>query len=49
MEDDLKIFKVEYPNNPWSDLAQWTTVMSRVSCNEVENEGDLQWNKTSKY
>jgi hypothetical protein len=42
MEDDLKIWKVEYLSNPWSDL-----IGIKSEFTEVSNEDDLQQKRTS--
>ena len=51
MEDDLKILKVEYLSNRWSDLPQILDLGSgdQTKIKNVWNEDDLQWKKISKY
>ena len=61
MEDDLKIRKVEYLSNHWSDLAKKnlsTWKQPRVLMYEIkmtsngrrpQMEDDLKWKMTSKY
>ena len=52
MEDDLKILKLEYLSNRWSDLPQLLNLslwdQTKIE-NLPENEDDLQWKTTSKY
>ena len=57
MEDDLKIWKVEYISNHWSDLTQiwnlsyWdqTKVQKGIKWRRPQMEDDLQRKMTSKY
>ena len=57
MEDDLKIWKVEYISNHWSDLTQiwnlsyWdqTKVRKGNKWKRPQMEDDLQRKKTSEY
>ena len=51
MEDDLKISKVEYLSNHWSDLPQILNLSSgdQTKIKNAWNEDDLQWKTTSKY
>jgi hypothetical protein len=51
MEDDLKILKVEYLSNHWSDLIQILTYANRTKpkCTEALNKDDLGWKTTTKY
>ncbi len=51
MEDDLKILKLEYINNHWSDFPQILNLILGDQ-NEMTNawqEDDHQWKKTSEY
>ena len=47
MEDNLKILKVEYLSNHWSDIPK---ILNLSSGDQTENksEDDLQWKMTSK-
>ena len=49
MEEDLKILKIEYLSNHWSDLTQIETYAYRTKpkVTKVSNEDDLQWKMTS--
>ena len=57
MEDDLKIWKVEYLSNHWSDrtqilnLSYWdqTKVQKVIKGRRPPMEADLQRKMTSKY
>ena len=51
IEDDLKILKVEYLSNHWSDLPQILNLSSgdQTKIKNAWNEDDLQWKTTSKY
>ena len=57
MEEDLKIQKVKYLSNQWSDLAQilnvssWDQTKVYKSCKWkwLSMEDDLPWKKTTKY
>ena len=51
MEDDLKILKVEYLSNHWSDLPQILNLSfgDQTKMKYYFNEDDLQWKTTSKY
>ena len=57
MEDDLKIRKVEYISNHWSDithilnLSYWdqTKVQKGIKGRRPPMEDDLKWKMTSKY
>ena len=57
MEDDLKVRKVEYLSNHWSDLTQiWnlslqdlTKGYKGVKWRWPPMEDDLKWKMTSKY
>ena len=51
MEDDLKILKVEYLSNPWSDFTQISNLISgdQAKFKNTQNEDDLQWKTTWKY
>ena len=48
MEDDLKILKVDYLSNHWSDLSQILTqaYKTKQKATKVSNEDDLQWKTT---
>ena len=51
MEEDLKIFKVEFLSNHWSDFTQILN-LSLGDQTEITNawkEDDHQWKKNSKY
>jgi hypothetical protein len=48
MEEGLKILKVEYLSNHWSDLPQILNLRWGDQVNEA-NEDNLQWKTTSKY
>ena len=49
MKDDLKILKVEYLSNHWSDFPH---ILNRSSedhpTSKMQNEDDLEWKSTSK-
>ena len=51
MEDDLKILKVEYLSNYWSDLPQILNLClgDQTKLDITHNEDDSQWKMTSKY
>ena len=57
MEDDLKIWKVEYLSNHWMDLTQiWNLsywdqirVQKGIKWRQTQMEDDLQQKMTSKY
>ena len=51
MEDDLRIFQVEYLSNHWSELPQILNLNSedQTKIQNAVNEDDLQWKTTSKY
>ena len=51
MEDDLKILKVEYLVNHWSDFPQILNLSSgdQTKIKNTQNKDDLQWKTTSKY
>ena len=51
MEEDLKIMKVEYLSNHWSDFPQILnlTLGDQTKIKNPQNEDDLQWKTTSKY
>ena len=57
MEDDLKIWKVEYLSNHWMDLTQiWNLsywdqikVQKGIKWGQTQMENDLQRKMTSKY
>ena len=48
MEVDLKILKVEYLSNPWSDLPQILNLSSedQAKIKNARNEDGLQWKTT---
>ena len=49
MEEDLKILKVEYLSNPWSDFTQISNLSSgdQAKFKNTQNEDDLQRKTTS--
>ena len=49
MEDDLKILKVEYLSNHWSDFTQISNLSSgdQAKFKNTQNEDDLQRKTTS--
>ena len=51
MEEDLKIFKVEFLSNHWSDLPQILNLCwgEQSKLEITYNEDDLQWKTTSKH
>ena len=51
MEDDLKIFKVEYLSNHWLDLPQTLNLRSgdKIKNKHAWNEEDLQYKKTTSH
>ena len=51
MEDDIKISKVEYLRNHWSDLPKILNLSSgdQTKIKTAWNEDDLQWKTNSKY
>ncbi len=51
MEEDLKILKVEYPSNHWSDFPQIfrLSLGDQTKITNAWKEDDQQWKKTSKY
>jgi hypothetical protein len=49
MEDDLKIFKVEYISFLWSDHPQILNLNWGDQTKSAWNEDDLQWKTNSKY
>ena len=51
MEDDLKILKVEYLSNHWSDFPQISNISlgDQTKIKNTQNEDDLQWKTTSEY
>ena len=51
MEDELKIFKAEYLNNHWSNIAQNLnlSLWDLTKIKNAWNEDDHQWKMTSKY
>ena len=45
MEDDLKIFKMEYLSDPWSDLSLLNlSLVDQTKIKKAWNKDDLQWN-----
>ena len=50
MKDDLKILKVEYLSNYWSDFPKILnlSLMEQTHIKNTQHEDNLQW-KTSKY
>ena len=50
MEDNLKIFKVEYLSNHYSDLTQILNLSlgDHTKIKNSWNEEDIQWKTTSK-
>ena len=50
MEDDLKLYKVEYLSNHWSDFPQILNLSSgdQTKIKNTWNEDYLQWKKPSK-
>ena len=51
MEEDLKILKVEYLSNNWSDFTQISNLNSgdQAKFKNTQNEDNLQWKTTWKY
>ena len=51
MEDDLKIWKVKYLSNHWSDFPQILNLSlgDQTKIKNDWNEDELQWKMTSKY
>ena len=51
MEDDLKILKVEYLSNHWSDFPQILnlSLVDQTKITNTQKEDVHQWKKTSKY
>ena len=51
MEDNLKILKVEYLSNHWSEFPQIFNLSSgdQTKIKNPSNKDNLQWRKTSKY
>ena len=51
MEDTLKVLKVEYISNHWSNLPQIVNLISgdQFWIKNAWNDDDLQWKTTSKY
>ena len=51
MEDDLKILKVDYLSNHWSELPQILRLSSedQTQIKKAWNKDDLQLKMTSKY
>ena len=51
MEEDLKILKVEYLSNHWSDFPQISNLSlgDQTKIKNAWNKDDLQWKTTSKY
>ena len=47
MEEDLKIFQVEYLSNHWLDLAQILNLSlgEKTKIKKARNEDDLQWRR----
>ena len=50
MEDNLKILKVEYLSNRWSDFSQILNLSwgDQTKIKNAWNEDDLQWKTTIK-
>ena len=50
-EEDLKILKVKYLSNLWSDFAQILNLSlgDQTKIKNAWNKDDLQWKMTSKY
>ena len=50
IEDELKILKVEYLSNYWSDFPQILKLSSgdQTKIKNAYNEDDIQWKTTSK-
>ena len=50
-EDDLKILKVKYISNHWSDFPQILKLKlkEQTKIKNASNEDDLQWKTTSTY
>ena len=48
MEEDLKMLKVEYLSNHWSDFPQIQKLSlgDQTKIKNAENEDDLQWKTT---
>ena len=51
MEDDLKILKVEYLSNHWSEFTQILNLSlgDQTKVTNAWKEDDHQWKKASKY
>ena len=51
MKDDLKILKVEYLSNQWSDFPQILNLSlgDQGKIINAYNKDELQWKMTSKY
>ena len=51
MEDNLKILKVEYLSNHWSDFPQIfkLSLGEQTKIKNHQKKDDLQWRTTSKY